>query len=138
MRDCTVRLEYDLLQDGILYDVAHGMLCTVRVEPIPDQVKWASERVENIENFYLQVEEIQQRDGDVHQVVCHVHGITPANRPLGWRVLVLEGNDLLYLDWIDQMMQLWPFEATDARITFCTMATDDLRGKRAHPLSLRH
>jgi hypothetical protein len=69
----------------------------------------------------------RKRKGDIHQVIRHVHGITPANRPLGWRELILEGEDLLHLEWISQLRQLWPFESQDARIVLCTMATGDLR-----------
>ena len=127
MRDCLVRLGFQVMEEDHRYDVEHGMLCTVRVEQIPTVVIQANAQIERIEDFYLQVEEVQRMEGAVHQVICHVHGITLENRPLGWRQLILEGNDLLHLDWIAQLRQLWPFESRDARISFCTMATDDFR-----------
>ena len=127
MRDCMIRLGFNVMEADHRYEVNHGMLCTVRVEEIPELVQRASEMIDRVEDFYLQVEEVQNMEGSVHQVICHVHGITPENRPLGWRQLVLEGDDLLHLDWIDQLRQLWPFASQDARIVFCTMATDDLR-----------
>lgn len=98
------------------------MLFTVRAEETPELVRQASELVERVE-----VEEAQSMEGDIHQVIRHVHGITPANRPLGWRELILEGEDLLHLEWISQLRQLWPFESQDARVVLCTMATGDLR-----------
>ena len=127
MRDCMIRLGFNVMEADHRYEVNHGMLCTVRVEENPELVQRASEMIDRVEDFYLQVEEVQNMEGSVHQVICHVHGITPENRPLGWRQLVLEGDDLLHLDWIDQLRQLWPFASQDARIVFCTMATDDLR-----------
>ena len=127
MRDCMIRLGYNVMELDQRYDVRDGMLCTVRVEDTPELVTQAGNIVDRVEDFYLQVEELQHMEGDIHQIICHVHGISPANRPLGWRQLILEGDDLLHLDWISQMQQLWPFAPDNARAVFCTMATDDLR-----------
>ena len=127
MRDCLIRLGYNVMEPDHRYDVRDGWLCTVRVEDTPELVTQAGTIIDRVEDFYLQAEELQHMEGDIHQIICHVHGISPANRPLGWRQLILEGDDLLHLDWISQMQQLWPFESSDARVVFCTMATDDLR-----------
>ena len=127
MRNCIMRLGHDVMLPDQRYEVENGLLCTVRVEDTPELVVQAGETIDRVEDFYLQVEELQHMEGKVHQVICHVHGISPANRPLGWRQLILEGDDLLHLEWIEQLQQLWPFDSRDARVVFCTMATDDLR-----------
>ena len=95
MRDCLIRLGYSVMLPDQRYDVHDGMLCTVRVEDTPELVTQAGNIIDRVEDFYLQVEEVQHMEGDIHQVICHVHGISPANRPLGWRQLILEGDDLL-------------------------------------------
>ena len=85
------------------------------------------EDVQRVEIFFLQVEELRAIAGEVFQITCHVHGISPANHPLGWRIVILEGNDLMHTEWISQMRRIWPFEHEEARLVFCPMATNDMR-----------
>ena len=114
MRECLIRLGFQTMLPGQLYEVDHGMLCTVRVHERPPEV-------------LLQLEEVQRLAEEVHQVICQVHAISPGNRPMGSRQLILEGNDLLDVRWISELRQLWTFPSDDIRITFCTMATGDLK-----------
>ena len=127
MRDCTVRMGYHVLVPGVLYDVEHGMCCNVRIHERPAEVTRAMQHIINVETFYLQLEEVQAIAESIHMVTCCVHAITPNNRPMGSRQLVLEGNDLLRDEWIDQLRQIWTFPNDDIRIVFCPMATGDLR-----------
>ena len=106
LRDCMVRLGYDVMDPHQVHDITHGMLCTVRVGERPPAALETMDRIEHAEAFFLQVEELRAIAGEVFQVVCHVHGISPANQPLGWRSHMLEGNDLLSTTWIGQLSRL--------------------------------
>ena len=127
MRDCIVRMGYHVLVPGMLYDVEHGLCCNVRIHERPAEVTRAMQSIINVETFYLQLEEVQNIAESIHMVTCCVHAITPNNRPMGSRQLVLEGNDLLHDDWIEQLRQIWTFPNADIRIVFRPMATGDLR-----------
>ena len=127
VRDCIARVGYDVILPDQAHHFRHGQLCTVRVSERPEAVMEAMDQIQRVEPFYLQVEELRSMTGEVFQVVCHVHGISPANHPLGWRVLILEGTDLLHTDWISQMQRLWPFDYEEARVVFCPLATNDMR-----------
>ena len=127
MRECLIRLGFQTMLPGQLYDVDHGMLCSVRVHERPPEVFQAMQTIDNVETFFLQLEEVQRLAEEVHQVICQVHAISPGNRPMGSRQLILEGNDLLDIRWISELRQLWTFPSDDVRITFCTMVTGDLR-----------
>ena len=127
MRDCIARVGYDVILPDQVHHFRNGQLCTVRVSDRPEAVMEAMDHIQWVEPFYLQVEELRTMAGEVFQVICHVHGISPANHPLGWRVLILEGTDLLHTDWISQMQRMWPFDYEEARLVFCPMATNDMR-----------
>ena len=127
LRDCIVRLGFDVMVPPQVHQVQNGMLCTVRVSDRPEAVVEAMDFIVHAETFYLQVEELQALMGDVFVITCHVHGISPENHPLGWRTMVLQGNDLLSTTWFEQMVRLWPFDYEEARLVFCPMATDDMR-----------
>ena len=127
MRACMIRLGFTVMERDQVYAVGNGQQCNVRIQERPVEVIQAMELVAHVEWFYLQVEEVQQMQEEIHQVICHVHGITPGNRPMGFRTLILEGDDLLNLRWIQLMRQLWPFDSTHATVVFCPMATDDTR-----------
>ena len=103
------------------------MLSTVRVSDRPDEVLEAMELIDRAEVLYLQVEELRAMMGEVFQVTCHIHGISPANQPLGWRTMILDGSDLLSTTWIEHLRRIWPFEHEDARLVFCPLATADMR-----------
>ena len=82
------------------------MCCNVRVYDRPDEVVRAMQLIENVEIFYLQLEGIQAIAESIHQVTCCVHAITPGNRPMGWRHVILVGSDLLNDAWIEELRQI--------------------------------
>ena len=127
MRECLIRMGIDIMDPNVLYSTHGGLQCNLRIGHRPDEVMYAMDLIDNMETFFLQLEEVQALQEEVDQVICHVHGITPFNRPLGYRQLVLAGNDLVRVEWTTEMLNLWHFGDQQRRLVFCPMATDDWR-----------
>ena len=61
--------------------------------------------------------------GERSRATCHVHGLSPNNRPMGYRIVVIIKVDWIYdLEWIDQMTQLWPFDSEDLTLHLLTIS----------------
>mgnify|MGYP006897949556 CR=1 FL=1 len=60
-------------------------------------------------------------------VTFAVHGISPANRPLGRRDGIFSVNEVQSLVWIDVITQLWPFDSTECTISFVPDLTADMQ-----------
>ena len=125
LRSCHVRLGTVMLEKNQFYEYEHGTLCRPWIGHLPFQVVEAEHRVAQVESFFLQV----QAWKDIHQqpkITCHVHGLSPGNRPLGYRTMVIETEWIYDLEWIDHMAQLWPFKVEDLALIFSPSATANL------------
>ena len=88
MRNCEIRLGTETMQDEVPYEFDDGLWCCPAFGKLPDHVSKNMERVEQVEQFYLQVEDYFSLRPEANNIVCHVHGVSPENRPMGYRVLV--------------------------------------------------
>lgn len=125
LRTCHVRLGTIILEKDQPYDFANGVLCRPWIGFVPEQVDEAAGRIVDVEKFFLQTQSWRSLKGNRRQIICHVHGVSPANRPLGHCVIVIEADWIYDLQWIDHMEQLWPFETRDVLLAFVPSATDD-------------
>jgi hypothetical protein len=124
MRNCEIRLGTETMQEDVRYEFDHGLWCCPAFGRLPEYVSRNMERVEQIEQFYLQVEDFFSLRPEANDIVCHVHGVSPENRPMGYRTLVLNRNELQGNDWIEKMWRLWPFDHPFSPITFCPFAVN--------------
>eukprot|EP00435_Cladocopium_sp_Y103_P072507 s255_g40.t1 len=127
LRDCHVRLGVTIMQPNQHYEVDDGVLVRPWIGAVPVQVQQAAQHVDEVQQFFLQIQTLREQRPDVSRIVCHVHGLSPAQRPLGHREIVWELDWIYDLEWIEQMETLWPFEHVDARLTFVPSATPDMR-----------
>ena len=129
LRPCHVRLGEVFMEKNVFYDFDHGTLCRTWIGQVHAQVTEAEQSIYGVENFFLQVHSYaEQREEieNVQRIVCRVHGITPGNRPMGHRDIVIEMEWLYDLDWIRQMQTLWPFDSETVALYFAPSATADM------------
>lgn len=125
LRTCHVRLGTVIMEQDQPYDFANGVLCRPWMGFVPEQVDEAVGRIVDVEKFFLQVQSWRRLKGNRRVISCHVHGVSPANKPLGHRSIAIETEWIYDLQWIDSMEQLWPFETQDIVLTFVPSAADD-------------
>ena len=126
LRPCHVRLGTIHMDTGQLYEFDHGTLCRTWIGNIFSQVIEAEEHISAVDAFFLQVHSLLEMRGSRTDIVCHVHGITPANRPLGHREVIIDSDWLYDLEWIDRMRVLWPFGDENVGLVFAQSATLDM------------
>ena len=117
-RDCNVRLEGLWLQNFRAYEIRNGALCDAFIGPFPNHIQVAEQFVENAESlFRIARSHFENCDGST-TLILRAHGISPENRPLGYRDLVTDYPDLLQLHWIPALKNLWPFNEDKAGVWF--------------------
>ena len=112
------------------------LFCRPWIGPIPTQVHEAEQRVVGAENFFLQVQTYYELRDHPPNVICHVHGVSPGNRPMGFRSLIIPTEWVYDLAWIEEMMSLWPFAMQEATAVFIQAATPDMNGSAGCDLPL--
>ena len=115
-----MRLGMTTLNEEDVYDFEHGTFCLAWIGPRPEEVVQAMQRVGNAEEFFVQFFRLMSFQPERNHVTFAVHGISPANRPLGRRDGIFSVNEVQSLVWIDVVTQLWPFSSTECTIFLCT------------------
>ena len=129
IRDVHVSLRGTTLPFGHTRDVADGDLGHLVHLPVPQRIFDSERLIMRARDMFLDVrtaDNIQTLD----QVRCCIHGISPQNRPLGSRELVLPIHLFSATELRSQASQLWPFEGSHARIVY--VRRDDIAS--AHEL----
>ena len=126
LRPYYVRMGLVMMVQGQRYDFDHGTLCKTWIGHIHAQVIEAEQYISDAETFFLQVQSFHEVRGHGENVVCRVHGISPENRPLGHRDLIIPAEWIFDLDWIHQMLRLWPFQDENIALHFVVHATADM------------
>ena len=126
-RDCGMRLGMTTLNEEDVYDFEHGTFCLAWIGPRPEEVVQAMQRVGNAEEFFVQFFRLMSFQPERNHVTFAVHGISPANRPLGRRDGIFSVNEVQSLVWIDVVTQLWPFSSTECTISFVPDLTADMQ-----------
>jgi len=126
-RDCGMRLGMTTLNEENVYDFEHGTFCLAWIGPRPEEVVQAMQRVGNAEEFFVQFFRLMSFQPEREHVTFAVHGISPANRPLGRRDGIFSVNEVQSLVWIDVITQLWPFDSTECTISFVPDLTADMQ-----------
>ena len=100
------------MEKNVFYDFDHGTFCRTWIGQVHAQVTEAEQSIFNVENFFLQVHSYIEHREDVdkvQRVVCRVHGITPGNRPMGHRDVIIDVEWLYDLEWIQTNANLVAF-----------------------------
>eukprot|EP00435_Cladocopium_sp_Y103_P021777 s237_g5.t1 len=129
-RVCDVRMAFTSMTEERPYEFEHGANCLVWFGDIPTPIQQAGNYLEEADAFFLQVNSMRDYQGAADPIVCHVHGVSPQNRPLGFREVVLQFDKLQNGEWIQQMRKIWPFDHNEARVIFIASATDDSNDQR--------
>ena len=127
LRPYYVRMGVAMMVHGQRYNIDHGTLCKTWIGHIHEQVTAAEQYISDAETFFLQVQSFHELRGPRETVVCRVHGITPENRPMGHRDVIIPAEWIYDLDWIHQMQRLWPFQNENIALHFVVHATADMR-----------
>ena len=127
LRPFYVRMGMVMMVQGQRYNYDHGTLCKTWIGNIPSQVSEAEQQVGDVETFFLQVMALCELRSSREVITCHVHGITPGNRPMGHREMQIPAEWIYDLEWIRQMGALWPFMDENVILQFVAMATADMR-----------
>eukprot|EP00435_Cladocopium_sp_Y103_P060640 s338_g22.t1 len=130
-RVCDVRMAFTSMTEERPYEFEHGANCLVWFGDIPTPIQQAGNHLEEADPFFLQVNSMRDYQGAADPIICHVHGVSPQNRPLGFREVVLRFDQLQNGEWIQQMRKIWPFDHNEARIIFVASATEDSTDQRS-------
>ena len=97
-----------------------GDFIQIEFDKYPQEVTVAEGHVFNAVRMFIDIgrhlEQQPQRT-----VVCRFSGVSPGNRPLGERDLVLSIDSLRAGDWYDQARHLWPFEPSSGQLVYATI-----------------
>ena len=127
LRECGIRMGMQSLQREQHYNFDHGLLCLVWIGSRPPEVERAILQVRGVETFFLQLKRLMEFQPERMTVSFTVHGISPAGRPLGYRMLHCDLADLRDLQWITIMQQLWPFFEQGMKIVFVEERTRNMQ-----------
>ena len=119
-----MRMRIVMMVQGQRYDFAHGTLCKTWIGRIHSQVLEAEQYISDADFFSSK--SFHETRGSRENVVCWAHGITPENKPLGHRELIIPAEWIHDMDWIHQMQHLWPFQDENIALHFVAHATGDM------------
>ena len=114
IRDCQIRLAGTWLYNHLDYEIPNGALCDAYIGPFPEYVGVASQSVWDAECLFRRARSHFQHAEGSTMMVLRVHGVSPANNPLGYRDYPVDYPDLLTLSWIDDIKRIWPFDPETA------------------------
>ena len=127
LRPFYVRMGMSMMVHAQRYDLDHGTLCKTWIGHTFSQVAEAELYITEAETFFLQVQSFVELRGTGANIVCRVHGISPDNRPMGHRDIIVPADWIYDLEWIHQMQRLWPFQDENILLHFVVHATADMR-----------
>ena len=117
-RECNVRVGGRWLNVFQNYQMLDGNLCDIFIDVYPEYVQEASRTIAEAETIFKVAKAMFEGADETVPIIFQVHGISPMNNPLGYRVIVTTFEELSYLQWIEQMRQLWPFESQFVDLIF--------------------
>ena len=98
-----------------------GDYCHFVVQPYPPHIAVQAQLLFGAEQFHRELRDRRNplvRPFPPTSCTVVVHGISPANRPLGSRLLVLQFQHATEIDWIVQARELWHFEGHECQLAF--------------------
>ena len=111
IHDCHVNLRGQQLARGTFHFAIDGSYVQIQIEAYPEHVATASRLLDNAERFYINARAAhEQQDHLSSKVIIRTHGISPANKPLGFRDMIVNFDTLGGHGWLHQVCSLWPFE----------------------------
>ena len=124
VRDAMVACAGNDVPRNRFVEFSEGNLCTVHFLPFPQHVAAAGRHVWNAGQLFTELRVISETAG--HGLIeCRFHGVSPRNRPLGFRTLYLDWTDLHEGVWYDQARMLWPFGIDRCSLVFSFMEFRD-------------
>ena len=127
MRPYYVRMGVSMMVHAQRYDFDHGTLCKTWIGHTFPQVVEAEQYITDAETFFLQVQSLLELRGPGQSLTCRVHGITPGNRPMGHRDIIIPSEWIYDLERIHQMKRIWPFQDENIMLHFVVHATADMK-----------
>ena len=127
LRPFYVRMGMSMMVHAQRYNLDHGTLCKTWIGHTFSQVAEAELYITEAETFFLQVQSLVELRGTGVNIVCRVHGISPGNRPIGHRDIIVPADWIYDLEWIHKMQRLWPFQDENILLHFVVHATADMR-----------
>ena len=99
-------------------EIQDGSLCDAYIGQFPDYVKTAANSVTGAEALFQRARAFFESESGSTMMTLRIHGISPKNKPLGFRDYQVDYPDLLTLGWIDEVRQMWPFQSGSANCCF--------------------
>ena len=118
VHDCQVRMAGTWIGQYTACDFRNGALCDAFIGPYPAHIEAASERVEDVESLFKVARAHFENRPESTVMTFRVHGVSPQNHPLGSRDIHFDYPDLANLDWVQEVLQLWPFRTEFARCVY--------------------
>ena len=109
VRDCGMRVAGRWLASFQHYAVHNGDLCDVLIGEEPAHVLQADNQMSHAEDMFRVARAHFENLPHSTMLTLRVHGISPSNVPLGHRDMHTDYPDMINLEWISRMKQLWPF-----------------------------
>ena len=107
LRDCQVRQRGQDMHKDVYEHIEDGSLVTVLAQAYPEHLVRISNLLTNTEQFYLHSRaEVEQLDHQNGGIILRAHGISPQNRPLGHRDVILNYDRLQDDAWIHEIAHL--------------------------------
>ena len=134
VREFFVHVRNRLIPHGLVNHFANGDLCEIQIGAIPLHIRHTATWLHNAERFFTEVRVLMD-DRDPTHIQCSFHGISPLNRPLGDRILMLPIGSLYQNNWQNLATELWPF--IGGQIQYAFVYAEDTRTHTLAPFHLR-
>ena len=127
IRDCQITQCGQQMDRDEYVDIMDGCLLVIMKQSFPEHVRVVQRCFANVEQFLIHVRSnAEQREDAEEPIIVRCHGISPTNRPLGFRDLVFTLDDLGGISWSQRITHLWPFyERNPPTVHAVISATDE-------------
>ena len=123
VQDFTMRVAGAEVDVNTIIAIQSGYSCELSIDYFPQHVVEADRRMYHAKDFFQQARAIHE-NVQLHQgIIIRVHGISPANVPLGYRDIPCQYECLRNLEWLRTARTLWPFREDLADFVFVVAAT---------------
>eukprot|EP00438_Fugacium_kawagutii_P006271 Skav222658 [mRNA] locus=scaffold997:252657:260438:+ [translate_table: standard] len=96
-----------------------GDLRFLRVGPFPTATRALQPFVGSVEDFHVAVHQATLHYPPDDRLLCvRLHGVSPANQPLGHRDVYLPATHVFDLSWLPQVFHAWPYQTRHQRLDF--------------------
>ena len=134
IRDCYVRMGGRWLDKYVEAYIQNGNLCDVFIEQFPSYVEQAENSLIGAETMFQLARSCVESSPVPVLFTLRFHGVSPQNRPLGARDLLVNYDDLKLVQWINQARAIWPFVDFSAALAFVPSITAEIGEVHDRPI----